>query len=119
MAQDLHDFTLHDLFRVLFMSDEDFKDWMASQGLLHGSMDCPLCHQPMVLEQRGGNRDVIWRCFRRIHRPERPKKGFMVSYFIFLSINDFIAWNIFRIKSFTGQKSFRTIILLGSSRSDR
>ena len=81
MANDLQDFTLSDLFRVLFLPDEEFKQFMVSQGLLHGSMDCPQCQQPMVLVERGGGRDVVWQCNRRVHRPGgTPKKGFKVSF---------------------------------------
>ena len=94
MAQDLHDFKLSDLYSAVALPEEEFKRWMVAQGLLHGSMNCPKCHQPMILEQ-GSGREVIWRCNRRIHRPENPKVGFKVSLYILLSYFIFIGWHVF------------------------
>ena len=58
MANDLQDFKLDDLYESIALPDQDFKQFMASQGLLHGSMDCPRCQQPMILEE-GHGRDPI------------------------------------------------------------
>jgi hypothetical protein len=37
MANDLQDFKLDDLYESIALPDQDFKQFMASQGLLHGS----------------------------------------------------------------------------------
>ena len=93
MANDLQDFKLDDLYESIALPDQDFKQFMASQGLLHGSMDCPRCQQPMILEE-GHGREPIWRCNRRIHRPEKPAKGFKVVFYALPS--SFKGRNVFR-----------------------
>ena len=60
MAQDLHDFKLSDLYSAVALPEEEFKRWMVAQGLLHGSMNCPRCHQPMILEQGSGRVSSLW-----------------------------------------------------------
>ena len=55
MANDLRDFQLRDLYERLAIPEDEFEQWMATQGLLHGSMDCLICYQPMF--------------FRRVARP--------------------------------------------------
>lgn len=83
-CNELHDFKLQDLYTKDFLPENEFKRWMATQRLLHGSMNCDLCQQPMHLEQssRPGNQP-FWRCNRKIHQT-RPVKGFMASFcFVF------------------------------------
>lgn len=88
MANELQDFTLSDLYQKMFLPDRDFEIWLASQGILHGSMDCPRCQQPMILEQPSNpNSHTFWRCNRAVHRPEKPKRGFKAyefNYSIFI-----------------------------------
>lgn len=72
---ELQDFKLDDLYEKLALDEDEFDDFLVTLGLLHGSMNCTRCHQPMKL-QRGSHGSKVWRCLRAVHRPERPKIGY-------------------------------------------
>lgn len=99
MAQDLQEYTLRDLHKLLARPegvtdqeveeavDAKVEEFLVSQRLLHGSMDCSRCGHPMVLEIKdGGRKHARWRCNRRVHRPEKPTQGFRVSGFSILQL---------------------------------
>jgi hypothetical protein len=45
---ELHEMNLLELYEKLRMSDNDFERWMTNLGLLHSSMLCDNCQQPMI-----------------------------------------------------------------------
>ena len=68
---ELQDFNLDDLYDKLHLTDDEFDQWLASIGLLHGSMDC-ICGQPMHFKQRPDGKK-FWVCYRAMHRPAKPR----------------------------------------------
>jgi transposase len=79
---DLQDFKLDDLYSKLALDEDEFDNYLASLGLLNGSMICSTggCNRPMILRE-GSHGNKIWRCNRKIHRPGQPKKGYKVGTF--------------------------------------
>jgi hypothetical protein len=59
---ELHEMTLFELFEKLRLQDDEFEEWMANLGLLHSSMLCAHCHQPMQDKMDGAKR--VWKCER-------------------------------------------------------
>ena len=57
---ELHEMNLLELYKKLRMSDNDFERWMTNLGLLHSSMLCDNCQQPMIYRIQGRNR--CWIC---------------------------------------------------------
>ena len=57
---ELHEMNLLELYEKLRMSDNDFERWMTNLGLLHSSMLCDNCQQPMIDRMQGRNR--YWIC---------------------------------------------------------
>ena len=53
---ELHQMTLFEFFEKIQLSVHDFENWVVSQGLLHGSMLCDNCQQPMNDVTKGGKR---------------------------------------------------------------
>ena len=51
---ELHQMTLFELFAKIQLPDQDFERWLVSQGLLHGSMPCENCNQPINDVIKGG-----------------------------------------------------------------
>ena len=76
---ELQDFNLDDLYDKLHLTDDEFDQWLASIGLLHGSMDC-ICGQPMHFKQRPDGKK-FWVCYRAMHRPAKPHKGYKLGTF--------------------------------------
>jgi predicted peroxiredoxin len=76
---ELHQMTLFELFAKIQLPDQDFENWLVSQGLLHGSMPCENCNQPMNDVIKGGIR--LWVCEHQGCRfgpnnKNMPTKGF-------------------------------------------
>jgi hypothetical protein len=44
---ELHEMNFLELCEKLRLSEEEFEDWMISLGLIHGSMMCDHCQEPM------------------------------------------------------------------------
>ena len=57
---ELHEMNLLELYEKLRMSDNDFERWMTNLGLLHSSILCYNCQQPMIDRMQGRNR--CWIC---------------------------------------------------------
>ena len=75
---ELQDFNLDDLYDKLHLTDDEFDQWLASIGLLHGSMDC-ICEtkKDCICETSKGNKKYM--NFRKILEK---------NFFIFLSSID-------------------------------
>ena len=78
---ELQDMNLLELFEKLKLTDEEFCNWMVSQGLIHGSMTCNNCQRAMQDRMDGRNR--YWICENRACRngptnQTKPKKGFLI-----------------------------------------
>src|SRR4051812_41552068 len=63
---ELQDMNLLELFEKLKLTDEEFCNWMVSQGLIHGSMTCNNCQRAMQDRMDGRNR--YWICENRACR---------------------------------------------------
>ena len=55
------------------------RNWLVSMRLLHGSMQCQ-CGANMKLIF-GTHGSKVWRCNRRLHRPNTPERGFKIRTF--------------------------------------
>lgn len=82
MAQplELHEMNLPELFEKLRMADDEFEEWMVGLGLLHSSMMCDSCNQPMQDKIHCNKR--MWVCERAACRfgptsKNKPLKGFL------------------------------------------
>ena len=77
--EELQDFKLADLFAKLRLDDDEFHEWLADIGLLHGSRTCTCGN--MMKRYRAGSGSLHWRCKRAVHRPSQPSIGFKVGTF--------------------------------------
>ena len=77
--EELQDFKLADLFAKLRLDDDEFHEWLADIGLLHGSRTCTCGN--LMKRHRAGSGSIHWRCNRAMHRPSQPSIGFKVGTF--------------------------------------
>lgn len=79
-----------DLCEKLLLTDDEFENWMKSQGLIHRSMTCNNCQEPMHDRKLGRNR--YWICEKGTcrHGPNdktKPNKGFFKVCFPLLCVH--------------------------------
>lgn len=68
--EELKNFNIHSLMRVLNKSDEDFEQWLKEKKLLWTTRVCE-CGSKMVL-----TKDKNWRCYKKSrHNNTQPRKG--------------------------------------------
>ena len=77
---ELHEMNMAEFYEKLRLQDDEFEEWMAGLGLLHSTVLCDNCHQPMKDKMHGRTRN--WVCERGECRSEPttqtlPKKGFL------------------------------------------
>ena len=77
--EELQNFKLADLFDKLRLDDDEFHEWLADIGLLHGSRTCTCGN--LMKRHRAGSGSIHWRCNRAMHRPSQPSIGFKVGTF--------------------------------------
>ena len=67
--EELQDFKLADLFAKLQLDDDEFHEWLADIGLLHGSRTCTCGN--LIKRHRAGSGSIHWRCNRAMHLGQR------------------------------------------------
>src|SRR4051812_47752579 len=75
----LQDFKLDNLFEKMRLEEDDFHDWLAEIGLLHGTRTCA-CGMAMK-KRRDSHGNLHWSCNRALHRPFQPTIGFKIGTF--------------------------------------
>nr|CAD2189679.1 unnamed protein product [Meloidogyne enterolobii] len=78
---ELKNFNIHDLFRVIKKNDNDFLQWLAEKKLIWTTRNCE-CGKQMVKINQNKSAWPIWRCNQRTnHGGKMPTKGFFDGTF--------------------------------------
>ena len=82
----LHEMNYFELCDKRRLPDEEFEEWMKALGLIHSSMTCDRCQEPMRDAKQGRGR--YWICEKRECRfgptnQNKPMKGFLAVCFLF------------------------------------
>ena len=62
---DLHNFNEPKLYKLLFLTDAEFEEWLKQAGLLYRQRYCDKCYSAMALKFRSGENYPTWQCNKR------------------------------------------------------
>ena len=79
--EELKNFNIHDLFRLIGKPDDEFLQWLKDKKLVWTSRYCE-CGKEMSLVHKKDANWPIWKCnSRKNHDGKRPTKGFFDGTF--------------------------------------